>query len=227
MRAFERDMGGVEVRMKPRTLAGWLTALALGASDARAEIAVMESGKILYIDRFERTDEKVVLFLTGGGEVTVPAELVANIVPNEIVEVDDVDPTEVRLLPHLESVIAPAAARYGLDPNLVAAVILAESSGDADAISSKGARGLMQLMPATAAELGVSNVLDPEQNVDGGARYLRDMLDRHAGDLSLALAAYNAGPAAVRRYGGIPPYRETESYVGRVMRSYERAQVAQ
>lgn len=195
-------------------------------SSASAEIAVMESGKILYIDRFERVDEEVTLFLTGGGEVTVPSDLVVNIVPNEIVQDQGADPARVRLLAHLESVIQPAAAKYGLDPNLVAAVIWAESSGDPNAVSKKGARGLMQLMPATARELGVGNVLDPGQNVDGGSRYLRKMLDEHGGDLSLALAAYNAGPNAVRRYGGVPPYRETRDYIGRVLRIYERAKEA-
>ena len=81
----------------------------------------------------------------------------------------------------------------------------------------------MQLMPKTARDMGVSDVLDPSQNVDGGSRYLREMLDRHDGDLSLALAAYNAGPEAVRKYGGIPPFRETQNCVGKVMRAYERA----
>ena len=195
-------------------------------SSASADIAVMASGKILYIDRFERADEELTLFLTGGGEVTVPSDLVANIVPNEIVEDQGADPAQVQLLPHLESVIQPAAAKYGLDPNLVAAVIWAESSGDPNAVSKKGARGLMQLMPATARALGVGNVLDPAQNVDGGSHYLRQMLDEHDGDLSLALAAYNAGPDAVRQYGGVPPYPETRDYVGRVMRVYERAREA-
>ena len=203
-----------------------LVSCSVVAVSASAEIAVMSSGKILYIDRFERADEELTLFLTGGGEVTVPADLVANIVPNEIVENESADPEEVRLLPHLESVIQPAAAKYDLDPNLVAAVIWAESSGDPNAVSKKGARGLMQLMPATARELGVGNVLDPGQNVDGGSHYLRQMLDEHDGDLSLALAAYNAGPDAVRQYGGVPPYPETRDYVGRVMRVYERAREA-
>ncbi len=203
-----------------------LVSCSVVAVSASAEIAVMSSGKILYIDRFERADEELTLFLTGGGEVTVPADLVANIVPNEIVENESADPEEVRLLPHLESVIQPAAAKYDLDPNLVAAVIWAESSGDPNAVSKKGARGLMQLMPATARELGVGNVLDPGQNVDGGSHYLRRMLDEHDGDLSLALAAYNASPDAVRKYGGVPPYRETRDYVGRVLRVYERAREA-
>ncbi|MGH9333940.1 MAG: lytic transglycosylase domain-containing protein, partial [Vicinamibacteria bacterium] len=124
------------------------------------------------------------------------------------------------LFPQLEEFITPAAAKYGVDPNLVAAVIWAESSGDPNAVSRKGARGLMQLMPATARELGVTRILDPLQNVDGGTHYLKRMLDAHEGDIALALAAYNAGPEAVRRHRGIPPYRETRDYVARVTRVF-------
>ncbi len=188
-----------------------------------AEIAVLESGKILYVDRYQRLGEEILLHLTGGGEVTVPAELVVNVVPNEIVETGE-DIQETRLLPQWEPVIRPAAEKYGLDPNLVAAVIWAESSGDPDAVSKKGARGLMQLLPSTARELGVDNIFDPRDNVDGGTHYLRKMLDSHDGDLELALAAYNAGPDAVRRHGGVPPYKETSAYVARVMRMYEKTQ---
>ena len=191
---------------------------------AGAEIAVMTSGKILYIDRYHREDELVTLFLSEGGEVTVAPELVANIVPNEIAPEREL--AALPLLPHLSNLIDPVAARHGLDSRLVAAVIWVESSGDPNAVSKKGAQGLMQLMPATARELGVRNVLDPGQNVDGGSHYLRRMLDEHDGDLSLALAAYNAGPDAVRRYGGVPPYRETRDYVGRVLKVYERAKEA-
>lgn len=196
-----------------------------GPLSASAEIAVMESGKILYVDRFERFDEQVTLFLTGGGEVTVPWEIIRNIVPNEIEKgVEQVEELqELGLFPHLQEFILPAATKYGVDPNLVAAVIWAESSGDPNAVSSKGARGLMQLMPETAKALGVNKVLDPRENVEGGTRYLRQMLDEQEGDLSRALAAYNAGPTAVKRHGGIPPYRETREYVGRVMRVYERS----
>lgn len=208
--------------LRPLLLAAGLTpALCVGAS---ADIAVMESGKILYVDRFHRVDDLVTLHLTGGGEVTVPAELVVNVVPNEIVETlpEEEAARTLRLLPHLATIIEPAAERHAVDPNLVAAVIWAESNGDPNAVSHKGARGLMQLMPATAQELGVVSVLDPEQNVEGGTRYLRSMLDRHGGDVSLALAAYNAGPEAVRRYGGVPPYKETRGYVDRVLEMYAR-----
>ena len=213
--------------MRPRALdlfgCGAFLALLNGAvSPARAEIAVMESGKILYVDRFERVDEEITLYVTGGGVVVVPSEIVLNVVPNEIVEKGE-DPQRVPLFPQLEEFIAPAASKYEVAPELVAAVIWAESSGDPNAVSHRGARGLMQLMPETATELGVTTILDPRENVEGGTRYLRQMLDAHEGDVSLALAAYNAGPDAVRRYRGIPPYRETREYVGRVIRVYERA----
>lgn len=121
-------------------------------------------------------------------------------------------------------IIQEAAEAFGIDPNLVKAVISQESSGKSAAISSKGASGLMQLMPETAAEMGVSNIFNPKENIFGGTRYLKKMLDEFDGDVSLALAAYNAGPAAVKKYGGIPPYDETKNYVKRVKRFYEAFQ---
>lgn len=121
--------------------------------------------------------------------------------------------------PDLAPVIEREAQRQGLSPELVQAVIQAESGYNAKALSSKGAMGLMQLMPATAAILAVDDPWDPVQNVRGGVAYLRRMLDRF-GRLELALAAYNAGPTAVERYDGIPPYRETRTYVARVLRLY-------
>ena len=110
---------------------------------------------------------------------------------------------------------------HGLDPRLVAAVVQVESAFDHFAVSPKGAIGLMQLMPATAAGLAVDDPYDADQNLRGGTVYLRRLLDRYGGDLERALAAYNAGPDAVDRYGGIPPYRETRDYVQRVLRLYE------
>jgi soluble lytic murein transglycosylase-like protein len=109
--------------------------------------------------------------------------------------------------------ITAAAKKYGIDPALLAGLVKQESGFNPSAGSPAGARGLTQLMPATAAGLGVTNVLDPAQNLDGGAKYLRQQLDAFGGDVTRALAAYNAGPGAVKRYGGVPPYAETQNYV--------------
>jgi soluble lytic murein transglycosylase len=118
-----------------------------------------------------------------------------------------------------DGLIGSTAARHDVQPALVKAVIAAESNFDPEAVSHKGAQGLMQLMPATAAALGVEDPLYPPDNVHGGTLYLRRMIDRY-GDLERALAAYNAGPRAVDRYGGIPPYQETQAYVRRVLAYY-------
>ncbi|HUP48914.1 MAG TPA: lytic transglycosylase domain-containing protein [Thermoanaerobaculia bacterium] len=118
-------------------------------------------------------------------------------------------------------VIEEAAREHGVDPRLIAAVARRESAWNPNAVSSAGASGLMQLMPATARYLGVTNVFDVRQNIFGGTRYLRQLLDTFDGDLDLALAAYNAGPGAVQKYKGIPPYRETRAYVKAVRATYE------
>ena len=120
-----------------------------------------------------------------------------------------------------DPLIGDAAKNEGIPPALVKAVIAAESAFDSDAVSHMGAQGLMQLMPETAEEMGVANPLEPADNVRGGASYLRAMIDRY-GDLGRALAAYNAGPTAVDRYGGIPPFQETRDYVNRVLTYYRR-----
>lgn len=116
--------------------------------------------------------------------------------------------------------ITAAAERYGVPHGLVAAVIRAESGFNPKAVSRKGARGLMQLMPSTAATLGVRDSFDPRQNIDGGVRHLRALIDRFPNNLPLAIAAYNAGESAVLAHGGIPPYPETRQYVNRVLRFY-------
>jgi soluble lytic murein transglycosylase-like protein len=123
---------------------------------------------------------------------------------------------------HWDQAIARAGHRYSVDPSLVKAVIHVESLFDTTAVSPKGALGLMQLMPRTAALVGVDDAFDPWQNIRGGTRYLGYLLKRFKGDLELSLAAYNAGESTVRRYGGMPPYRETRSYVKRVLDLHRR-----
>lgn len=123
-----------------------------------------------------------------------------------------------------DQIIATYSAKYGVNPSLVKAVIHAESGYNPNAVSRKGASGLMQLMPETARSLKVNNSFDPKDNVEGGVKYLRFLLDTFRGDVSLAVAAYNAGLNKVARYGGIPPYNETRTYVNRVlsyMQSYQ------
>ena len=127
----------------------------------------------------------------------------------------------------LNDVVDEASGRYRLDPDLVNSVIKAESAFNPRAVSPKGAQGLMQLMPGTASALGVPNAFDPQANVEGGAKYLRELLERYNFDLRKALAAYNAGPEKVERFGGIPPYYETRSYVARVVKDFNRKKDAQ
>jgi soluble lytic murein transglycosylase-like protein len=117
-------------------------------------------------------------------------------------------------------IVYDKAKKYEIEPSLVFAIIKVESSGKSGAISRKGAKGLMQLMPATARQMNVKNPLNPEENIEGGVKYLRHLLDRFNGDVSNALAAYNAGPRRVRKFGGIPPIRETQQYVNKVLSLY-------
>lgn len=126
----------------------------------------------------------------------------------------------------LREMLANAGQAHNLDADLLASVVKAESGGDARALSRAGARGLMQLMPGTAANLGVEDSYRPDQNVRGGSTYLDALLTRYHDNLALALAAYNAGPAAVDRYRGIPPYRETQLYVARVIHEFNRRVLA-
>jgi hypothetical protein len=127
----------------------------------------------------------------------------------------------------LNEVVNTASGRYRLDPDLVNSVIKAESGFNVRAVSRKGAQGLMQLMPGTASKLGVPNAFDPQANVEGGTKYLRELLERYDFDLVKALAAYNAGPQRVEQFGGVPPYYETRAYVARVVRDFNKKKAAQ
>jgi soluble lytic murein transglycosylase-like protein len=122
----------------------------------------------------------------------------------------------------IDRLVSANAATWNVDPSLIKAVIANESGFNAAATSGVGAQGLMQLMPSTAQGLGVSDAYDPAQNVWGGTRYLRGLLDRFGGNMQLAVAAYNAGPGAVEKYSGVPPYAETQNYVQNVLASYEK-----
>jgi hypothetical protein len=186
----------------------------------RAEYVVLRSGQRLTVTSYQLLDGKYRLQMVGGS-VEVPAEEVVTIEPEEVFTPAPVKPPITAAAPFRE-IVEAAAARYGVDADLIASVIAVESNFDPKAISRKNARGLMQLIPETAARLGVKNIFDPQENIDAGTRYLRDLLQRYNNDLVLALAAYNAGPERVQQYGRVPPYSETISYVRRVKRAYDK-----
>lgn len=195
-------------------------ALALGvlAMPAHAETALLANGSTFKVEAWSVADGNVRLSLRGGGEVNVLAGSLVGVVPDEVIE----ETSAATSMTELRALAGAAARRHGLDPDLVLAVVQVESGFRPDAVSPKGALGLMQLMPGTASALGVSDPLDPGQNLDGGARHLGALVDRYDGDLTRALAAYNAGEGAVARHGGVPPYRETRAYVKDVLRRYAR-----
>jgi hypothetical protein len=208
--------------------AGWLVILAgLGTVPAleAAEQITLKNGYNLLCDHREQEGDRVRLFTSRDGDNFVEVDAA------EIASVDAVpDPPAVltqAVEPKLSSadvheLIAQAGASHNLDVDLLASVVRAESGGNIHAVSRTGAQGLMQLMPGTAAELGVTDSFRADQNINGGTAYLDALLLRYHDHLALALAAYNAGPAAVDKYHGVPPYRETRLYVARVIREFNR-----
>jgi transglycosylase-like protein with SLT domain len=205
------------VRLK-RAVLLLLTAL-LGAPMLRAEYVVLRSGQRLTVTSYQLDGDKYRLQMAGGS-VEIAAEEVVAIEPEEVFTPVPAKPT---VKPPYRELVEAAAARYSVDADLIASVIAVESNFDPKAVSRKKARGLMQLLPETAARLGVRNIEDPQENIDAGTRYLRELLQRYNNNLVLALAAYNAGPERIQRYGRVPPFAETISYVRRVKRGYENS----
>ncbi len=212
---------------------GWsLPALVLaGAGLASADTLFLTSGKSMKIDALW-CDADVCRAALSGGQVELRPADVVKVVPDE-----EADPEPTPALPpvseavqgaprSVEQLIAEAAQRYALPRSLVRAVARAESSLSPAAVSPKEAQGVMQLMPGTARDLGVTDAFDPAQNIDAGARHLRQLLEKYDGRVAEALAAYNAGVGAVTRHGGVPPYRETRGYIRRIVKDFEKAEKA-
>ena len=193
-----------------------------------AEIANLRNGFSIRHDHREVQGDTTRLYIGGdksGGYVDVATSEIESFqsAPPEISS-PGVAPAAAQ---DLRAIIGAASARSQIDADFIASVIRAESANNPRAVSRKGAQGLMQLMPQTADKLGVKDSFDPAANVDGGVRYLRELLVQYNGDAATALAAYNAGPQRVEQYHGMPPYRETLAYVARVINDYNRKKIAQ
>jgi soluble lytic murein transglycosylase-like protein len=208
-----------------------------------AEHVTLKNGFELDCVRREAIGDKVRLYLAGTGsgasavgdennylevaaDAVVRVETIADVPrPVSVVASPAAPVVSVAATPtkaEMHEMLAHAGAQHNIDEDLLASVVRAESGGQVRAVSRTGAQGLMQLMPGTANEMGVQDAFRPEQNIAGGTAYLDELLTRYRDNVALALAAYNAGPAAVDRYHGIPPYRETRAYVARVIREFNR-----
>jgi len=210
------------------------------ATSSNAEIAVFTNGRSLKISAFAAQDDSMNLTLLSGGKVTLPLDQIERIIDDEWVPPpvaheaakDGVFPA--RSWKYVETrtplfqtkfnlIIVEAARKFDVDAALVSAVIKAESDYNPKTVSNKGARGLMQLMPATARRFGVTDSFDPVANIHAGTRYLRWLLNKFEGNADLAVAAYNAGEGNVWKYNGVPPFRETVQYIKRVAGHVRRA----
>lgn len=232
----------------PQSVA-WIITLLLAALPCFAgEVAVLRNGFSIKHVRREIVGDLTRLYVNTDGSsfVDVPTAEIEHFEPAPEVPTDDppASPTPgigtlkpsattkppafpARPVTDLSQVVNDASGRYQLDPDLVNSVIKAESDFKVRAVSPKGAQGLMQLMPGTAAQLGVPNAFDPRANVDGGTKYLRELLERYNFDLVKALAAYNAGPERVEKFGGVPPYYETRAYVAKIVKDFNKKKIAQ
>jgi len=208
--------------------------LALVATEARADIVVFKNGRTMSVKAVTLAEETATMRLRDGGEVSFPASIIARVDPDEVPYPEDAPPVEAAVAVAAPAItyalvsdevlaarpyadlISTIAAANKVDARLVHAVIEQESNYEARARSKKGARGLMQLMPDTARQYGVRNSYDPKANLEAGVRHLKDLLSRL--ELPLALAAYNAGEGTIKRYGGLPPYAETQNYVRNILR---------
>src|SRR5271157_1171267 len=192
-----------------------------------AELANLRNGFSIRHQRHETVGDTTRLYMDAapeGGYIDVPTAEIASFEPAPPEPQDAASQTQQPQ--DLNSIVSSASARNQVDADFIASVIRAESANNPHAVSPKGARGLMQLMPQTASMLGVKNSFDPAENVDGGVRYLRDLLVLYNNDMIKALAAYNAGPQRVQQYKGLPPYHETHAYVARVIKDYNRKKLA-
>lgn len=199
------------------------SALVLGAAvPARAEIVKLTSGRVVTADDLRFNGDELAMAIRGGAQVVVAKSMVQEILPDEVphartLAVEFLASAKPTALggDAIHQLVDRWAATLGVDLKLAHAVVQIESNYQPRAVSSKGAMGLMQIMPVIAEEYGLKDPFDPEGNLEAGLRHLRDLLTRY--DTSKALAAYNAGEGTVQRYGGIPPYRETQDYVRRVL----------
>ena len=195
----------------------FLVATLATANVAYADYAVLRSGQRLHITGYERIGGMMRLSIAGG-TIEVPADDVVRVEPEEVFLVSA---TPAPSGP-FDVIIRRAAQKHGLSEALIASIVAAESNFNPRAVSRKHALGLMQLMPQTAARFSVANAFDPSQNIDAGSRYFKELLETYHGDVTLALAAYNAGPRRVEQFGGVPPFHETRNYVRRVTADFEQ-----
>lgn len=220
-----------------------LTLMAVAGLARGAELAILRNGNSIRHEHRQALGPVTRLYLSDASSGYIE-------IPTDQIERFEIDTTPPSTLPskttravapqatatpaqkaisreELNKLVAGAGERHQLDPDFINSVIRAESGFHPFAVSKKGAQGLMQLMPGTASQLGVANVFDPNANVEGGTKYLRELLEKYNFDVAKALAAYNAGPKRVDQYRGIPPYYETQAYISRIIRDFNRQKIAQ